>query len=570
MDGALMEVGPFRVTDGNALVNNPGSWNKDANLLFVDQPVGVGLSTSDPGSYIHELPQMADDMILFLEKYFKVFPEQQNNEFYIAGESYAGQYIPYLADAILKRNSDDTKKDSKFIDLRGVLIGNGWIDPVQQYQAYVPFAYETGLVKPGSSVAATLENQQRECLKSLAEQGKNVSIHDDVCEGILSSITRELFLETGLNKTDPNACVNVYDIRLHDTFSSCGMNWPPDLTTVTPYLRQEDVLKSLNVDPKIVWQECNFGVTGAFKAKNSTPSVGLIPGIIDQGIQVLLFNGDQDLICNHEGNTRLIKALSWGGEQSPSSGFLQGEDEQDWVVDGVATGTIQSGRNLTYVKVFNASHMVPFDLPVVSQTLLNQFIEIPGYDFKNSGLSDAVHTTDENKKENDDDNDQDGDNQDDKHENGWKVFEKETIFGVIIVIMVAFLFFIFYRRSSELVSDAARSNRRRLSRFAEQEADADLEDSLRQADTGLINNLKAKLREWRRSRLFSGSSRDNRGIAIDDDYEEGVSVPLTSFNNNRGNQRESPRNSFGSVLSSDLESETASDSSSGKKADNIV
>jgi carboxypeptidase D len=561
MDGALMEVGPFRVADGNILVNNPGSWNKDANLLFVDQPIGVGLSTSDPGSYIHELPQMAGDMILFLEKYFKVFPEQQKNEFYIAGESYAGQYIPYLADAILKRNSDD--KDSKFIDLRGVLIGNGWIDPVRQYQAYLPFVYETGLVKPGSSVAATLENQQRECIKSLAEQGKNVSIHDSVCEGILNSITRELFLETGLNKTDPNACVNVYDIRLHDTFSSCGMNWPPDLTTVTPYLRQEEVLKSLNVDPKIVWEECNFGVTGAFKAKNSTPSVGLIPGIIDKGVQVLLFNGDQDLICNHEGNTRLIKALSWGGEQSSSSGFLQGEDEQDWIVDGVAAGTIQSGRNLTYVKVFNASHMVPFDVPVLSQTLLNQFIEIPGYDFKNSHLSDAVHITDENMKENDD-------HDDDEHENGWKTFGQETAFGVIIVVMVAFLFYIFYRRSSELVSGATRSNRRRLSRFAEQEADADLEDSLRQADTGLINNLKAKLREWRKFRLFSGGSRNNRGIAIEDDYEEGVSVPLTSFNNNGGNQSESPRNSFGSVLSSDLEDESASGASPGKNNDNIV
>lgn len=568
MDGALMEVGPFRVSDGKNLVRNPGSWNKDANLLFVDQPIGVGLSTADPGSYIHELPEMAEDMISFLDKYFQVFPEQQKNEFYIAGESYAGQYIPYVADAILKRNFNVLRDDLKFIDLQGIMIGNGWIDPVQQYQSYLPFAYKTGLVKQGSSISAKLENQQRECLKSLAKQGKSVSIRDKVCDGILNSITREMFIETGLDKTDPNACINVYDIRLHDTYSSCGMNWPSDLTSVTPYLRQEDVLKSLNVNPKIIWTECNFGVNGAFKAKNSTPSVDLIPKVIEQGVQVLIFNGDQDLICNHEGSTRLINALSWGGEQSSSSGFLQGEDEKDWIIDGVATGTIQTGRNLSYVKVFNGSHMVPFNLPVVSQVLLNQFIEIPGYEMSEKFSSEAVHTTENDEDQKEGDN---HDQEDEEQESGWAIFGKETAFGLMLVIMIAFIFFMFYRRSTSLVSDATRSNRRRLSRFAEQEADADLEDSLRQADNSLINKLKMKLKQWRRSRLLSGGSTTDRGITIDDDdYENGLSVPLTSFNNNRDNNDTSSRHSFGSVLSSDPEDEPASEAGSSKKVDNIV
>ena len=31
-------------------------------------------------------------------------------------------------------------------------------------------------------------------------------------------------------------CMNIYDIRLSDTSPACGMNWPPDLVEVTPYL----------------------------------------------------------------------------------------------------------------------------------------------------------------------------------------------------------------------------------------------------------------------------------------------------------------------------------------------
>lgn len=32
-------------------------------------------------------------------------------------------------------------------------------------------------------------------------------------------------------------CVNNYDVRLTDTHPACGMNWPPDLSDITPYLQ---------------------------------------------------------------------------------------------------------------------------------------------------------------------------------------------------------------------------------------------------------------------------------------------------------------------------------------------
>lgn len=80
MDGALMEIGPYRLKDESTLRYNDGSWDEFANVLFVDNPVGTGFSYVDTDSYVHELQDMADQMILFLKKFFEMFPEYEDND----------------------------------------------------------------------------------------------------------------------------------------------------------------------------------------------------------------------------------------------------------------------------------------------------------------------------------------------------------------------------------------------------------------------------------------------------------------------------------------------------------
>ena len=79
-DGALMEIGPYRVKDEKTLVYNQGSWGEFANLLFVDNPVGTGFSFVNTDSFVHELTEMADQFVTFLEKYFAIFPEYEHDD----------------------------------------------------------------------------------------------------------------------------------------------------------------------------------------------------------------------------------------------------------------------------------------------------------------------------------------------------------------------------------------------------------------------------------------------------------------------------------------------------------
>ncbi|KAK3996741.1 putative carboxypeptidase KEX1 precursor [Cladorrhinum sp. PSN332] len=363
-DGALMEIGPYRLKDKDTLTYNDGAWNEFANVLFVDNPVGTGFSYVDTDSYVHELDEMANQFVVFLEKWFNLFPEYEHDDLYIAGESYAGQYIPYIARAILDRNK---KPVTYKWNLAGLLIGNGWISPPEQYDAYLQFAYEKGLVQKGSDIASKLEVQARICQKELAV-GEPV-VDNAQCERILQDL-----LEYTQKKN--NVCVNMYDVRLTDTYPSCGMSWPPDLEHVTPYLRKKEVTQALHInDNKVTgWVECNGQVSVQFRP-TTKPSIYLLPDLLKE-VPILLFSGAEDLICNHLGTEALISNMQWGGARGFELSPGTWAPRRDWTFEGEPAGFWQEARNLTYVVFYNSSHMVPFDYPRRTRDMLDRFMGV--------------------------------------------------------------------------------------------------------------------------------------------------------------------------------------------------
>ncbi|KAF3936640.1 hypothetical protein ABW19_dt0203395 [Dactylella cylindrospora] len=367
MDGALMEVGPYRVKDGK-LSYNEGSWHEFANLLFVDNPVGTGFSYVNTNGYLHELREMSAQFMIFLEKFFELFPEYEKDEIWIAGESYAGQHIPYIAQAIIERNRE---KDQHW-NVAGLLIGNGWIDPRSQYPSYLEFAYQEGLIQRDSDIAKQLEGQQATCLAHIQQNGNQID--DSTCEEILQLILR---LSLDEEKDGRKQCYNMYDVRLKEDYPSCGMAWPPDLASVTPYLRQSDVVQALHVNPDKMtgWEECAGAVSGSFRARNSKPSIDLLPGLLEE-MKIMLFSGNKDLICNHIGTENMIKNMTWNGATGFETSPGVWAPRSEWVYEGVPAGYYQTARNLTYVLVYNSSHMVPFDVPMQSLDMLDRFVGV--------------------------------------------------------------------------------------------------------------------------------------------------------------------------------------------------
>lgn len=77
-----------------------------------------------------------------------------------------------------------------------------------------------------------------------------------------------------------------------------------------------------------------------------------------------------DYICNSVGNRAWTEVMEWPGQADYQSASMQNFKLED---DGTVVGAFKSSGNLTYVDVFNAGHMVPFNQPVASLDMVNRW-----------------------------------------------------------------------------------------------------------------------------------------------------------------------------------------------------
>ena len=89
--GLMTEQGPFRPTANGSLEAFPYGWQQAANMLFIEQPVGVGFSYSDHASdYVTGDWDAARDMYSAIGQFMDKFPSLADNDFYLTSESYGG------------------------------------------------------------------------------------------------------------------------------------------------------------------------------------------------------------------------------------------------------------------------------------------------------------------------------------------------------------------------------------------------------------------------------------------------------------------------------------------------
>lgn len=92
MDGLFQESGPFLWQSGTYSPQpNPFSWTNLTNVIYIDQPVGTGLSRWAPGApeKVKDETDVATQFAGFWQNFINTF-DLQGFDVYLTGESYAG------------------------------------------------------------------------------------------------------------------------------------------------------------------------------------------------------------------------------------------------------------------------------------------------------------------------------------------------------------------------------------------------------------------------------------------------------------------------------------------------
>ncbi|CAG8510654.1 17927_t:CDS:10 [Cetraspora pellucida] len=195
-----------------------------------------------------------NEFLKFLDAFITIFPEFSQEEIYIAGESYSGTLISYIATAILGRNNLTSTSNNLKYNLQGIAIGNGWIDPRTQYTAQYTYALSNNLI--GDIYKLLVDKQLELCLQTLRN---STTVRVKPCEQTFGLIVNGTQIGTGNNAT----CINKYDIRDHSSiFPACGDDWPYSLPTLQAYLNRRDVTTAIHANAaNVTWVGCNTAVS---------------------------------------------------------------------------------------------------------------------------------------------------------------------------------------------------------------------------------------------------------------------------------------------------------------------
>ncbi|XP_062084129.1 serine carboxypeptidase-like 20 [Humulus lupulus] len=405
MDGFVYEHGPFNFKAGKThgtlptLHINPYSWSKVSNIIYLDSPAGVGFSYSkstnlyetgdlEAASYTHK----------FLLKWFKKFPEFISNPFYIAGESYAGVYVPTLAAEIVTGNGSNGT--SPIINLKGYMVGNGVTDQSFDDNALVPFAHGMGLISEeifeevDAACGADYHNHPSEhCSKMLNKVfdslvGLNVY---DILEPCFHNSNGEEDLNK--NKSLPSSFKQLgkTDKPLPVRKRMFGRAWPfqapvrdgtlpswPELITnvevecindrvASAWLNDEKVRKAIHAGAESEigeWELCCDDLSYDHDAGSMIP---YHKNLTSLGFRVLIFSGDHDMCVPYTGSQAWTRSLGyktvdewrpWSSSIDQVAGYVQGYD-----------------NNLTFVTIKGAGHTVPEYKPRESLDFYSRWLE---------------------------------------------------------------------------------------------------------------------------------------------------------------------------------------------------
>lgn len=370
MEGFFAEHGPLHLNDDETISMNPWAWNMNANMIYMEAPIGVGFSkgSADDMKHISDDTTSSDNRDA-LKDFFTKFPQYLANGLYVSGESYAGIYVPTLISKIV----DDDMLSAHF---KGAAIGNGLYSWEKNQQSIIYFAKYHGLIS-----TANWSSLVKNCCTNGDESKCDFfNYPNQSCQNDVETVVNltwsggldvyNLYAECAGGISKQKTMENILlKSNLNMSFTP-RYDGPPctDDNALETYFNTAAVKSALHVDSSIDWVLCaedlNYQTTVQDVSQYIEHAMNTVPDS-----RIMLYAGDVDMACNFLGGEMFADALNLPLEEKYSEWTYIAEDKTKQV-----GGWYKKFHRLSWVTIKGAGHMVPTDKPIPAYDMFQAFL----------------------------------------------------------------------------------------------------------------------------------------------------------------------------------------------------
>ncbi|OGM47809.1 hypothetical protein ABOM_003344 [Aspergillus bombycis] len=389
--GMYGEVGPCTINkDHDGTVFSEYSWTNHSNLLIIDQPAGVGLSTvrgALPAGLLEASADFEATLKVILEN---ILPQYASNPLYIAGESYGGQYVPYFAADIVRHQKESSPHRLLNTPLAGIILVNALVDnswlSLGQYELFCT-DNEPNVLRFNETVCDAMAAAAPECerLGALCRTSDDPYICLAAAEFCMENLDIYFQAEVDALRRSP------YDFRRDCPDPPlCGVG-DNGMGSTEKFLNRPEIQTRLGFDSPVNFIPINFDMNTLWASNPAIflPATKYLTYLLDGGnrlhsfgarnvggehsnasvaaaasVPVLVINGEYDVGCNAPGTLLTYDHLPWHGQaafratRSLDPWYwtdVNGQVHKGGLWKGAASGT------LAIATVHDAGHMAPGD-----------------------------------------------------------------------------------------------------------------------------------------------------------------------------------------------------------------
>ncbi|CAH9072745.1 unnamed protein product [Cuscuta europaea] len=127
------------------------------------------------------------------------------------------------------------------------------------------------------------------------------------------------------------------------------------------------------IPKNVKWGGQSLNVVDAFKGDFMRPRINEVDKLLNNGIQVTIYNGQVDLICATKGTEAWVQKLKWNGLKM----FNRMDRIPLYCGDTKTRGFLKAYKNLRFYWILEAGHFVPVEEPCLALEMVGNITNSP-------------------------------------------------------------------------------------------------------------------------------------------------------------------------------------------------